>query len=157
MCVCVCDSYANDAHRCLLSSIAYSLMPYAILKDWQGAQKEIDQAPVLKECTVRVSMDARPCPHRFLFLQAFILVFLFEELCSLSLFPLPRGCFLPSFLGRCGGGRTRMGKKTSCQHSRSQFFLTAFALWHFCQHLPVLLPNFIKNNPTLENHCDPVD
>lgn len=68
-------------------------------------------------------------------------------------FLLPWGRFLPSFLLGRGGGRTRMWKKAPCQHSRSQKrFFSVFALWHFCQHLPMLLPKLIKNNPTLESH-----
>lgn len=137
----VCVIHVQTMHY--LFPIGHSLLSYAILKEGEVPKKKLIKPLVLKRYTSIISMDTRPCPHPFLFLQVFILALLFKELCSLSPSPLPWGWFLPSFLGRCGGGRTRRWKKASCQQSRSQIFYRV-ALWHFCQHLPVLFAKLYK-------------
>ena len=96
-------------------------------------------------------------PSSLILSSGFGWVFLFEEAHSLS----SPCCGAPTppllWTVRWGEGQTQMRKKASCQHSRSPiffFFFASCAPRHFSQHLPVLLPTFMKDSPTLESHCD---
>ena len=97
-------------------------------------------------------------PSSLILSSGFGWVFLFEEAHSLSS-PCCGAPTPPLLLTvRWGEGQTQMRKKASCQHSRSPifffFFFARCAPRHFSQHLPVLLPTFMKDSPTLESHCD---
>lgn len=61
--------------------------------------------------------------------------------------------FLSSVINCEVWGRQRQDEKESILPGLKFSFFAMFAPWHFSLHFPVILPSFIKNNPTVEIHC----
>ena len=144
------------------SNLLFPLLLYHVIvlfwKMGRVPRNTLIKALVLTKCTSRLPVDTILCPRHCLFLRALLFCFLFSfSFWGATCSPFSPCCgaasCLQSFIVKCGGGGIGL-KESILPALKVSYALPRAPPQHFSQHPPVLLPKFIKNDPTLESHSD---